>query len=560
MSRFFPGVRGVLLAALSLASALSLAPTAFAGDYQVFTCRDGLNRSLPLADWKPEGNVIPVGEDYCGTQGYFYATLGKEQSGVDWWTGIGVTLPDGLKAMSLGAHRWARVDAPDVSDSNAAPAYSLRWGSGARWFEGGTKAVETCDLFAGCSVIHWPNYPSPNPPEITASFPGGATFVGFALACVQHGPAGGACQKGVTGRGHLRVNGFQLVVRDDAAPIIAGSAAGSLTRPGIRSGAQTLTYPAADIGAGIYQAVLEVDGREVQRISPDTTPSCVDGAGLPDTDLEFTRLQPCRRGLDVNFTLDTASFANGRHQVTSYLRDASGNLSRPVAIDADFQNAAAGPGSGGPNGTGGNPASGVLGQKGERRTLRASYGSKPSVVGKLVDASGTPIVGASLAVSEQVDVPGAPWTALGSVTTDAAGKYRFKPKTTASRRLRFVYSATVGGAEARAQREVLLAVRARMSIKATAAVVARRGLIGLSGSVRLDQLPAKGAWIEIQYRKGKAWRTIGTRRLSRRGTWTFRHRLTNLANVSLKFRSRLRPASDVPSEQTESRSVSVRIR
>ncbi|MDO9355848.1 MAG: hypothetical protein Q7T55_19275 [Solirubrobacteraceae bacterium] len=522
---------------------------------------------MPLADWVAEANFVAAEtSDNCGTQGYFYTTLGASQLAVGWRTGLGLTLPDGLKATSLRTKRLARNDASISGDTNASPSYSLRYSSGARWYEAGVQEAESCVLGDGCAVVNWPGFPSTKPPEASYTFPGGTSFVGFSLACIQHGPPNGACQVGTSGRSHLRVDGIDLTVRDDAAPVVAGPAGGTITRAGARSGIETFTLPATDVGAGVYQAILAVDGVEVARVSPDASATCTGGAGLADTDLDFTRLQPCRRAVDVSLSVDTTKYANGPHQLRATLRDAAGNLGAPATLEAAFENrpgptpAPGTPGGGAPNGTGGDVTSGTLGRKGERTKLIASYGSAPAIVGSLRDAAGKPIAGATIDLSEQLDVPGAAWTSVDSIFTDAAGNYRFKPKTTATRRIRFAYAPAAGSTTYRSQREVLVAVRAKMTIKAASAVVPRRGLISLSGGVKLDGLPEKGAWVEIQWLKGKAWKTIGTRRVDRRGGWVFRHRLTSLTNTAIRFRSRLRPASDVPSEQVSSRGVSVRVR
>lgn len=212
------------------------------------------------------------------------------------------------------------------------------------------------------------------------------------------------------------------------------------------------------------------------------------------------------------------------------------------------------------NGAGGDAGSAQLVVDREQRSIEVKYLTKIVVTGRLVDGQGRPIADAEVDVFEQLVTAAAPWKKLATLRTDAQGGYAFRPATTASRRLRFAYAAQRGGADYRATRDVLVSVSAGMRARAQRRVVRPGGLLRLRGNVLLEGLPKAGSWVEIQVRDGDAWRTVGTRRVSSRGLWTFKHRLKRSRGVTFRFRALLRAAGDVPSAQAVSPTVKVRVR
>lgn len=210
--------------------------------------------------------------------------------------------------------------------------------------------------------------------------------------------------------------------------------------------------------------------------------------------------------------------------------------------------------------TGGDPSTAQLVVDREQRTVEVNYGAKIVVTGRLVDADGQPIANATVDVFEQLVLTAAPWDKIGSVTTDSQGGYVFRPKTTASRRLRFAFSDRRDAADYRATREVLVSVRAGMSISAKRKVLRPRGVIRLRGRVTVDNLPKTGTWVEVQVLDAGVWRTVATRKTSSKGLWTFKHRLRQSSGIAFRFRSRLRVVGDVASIETASQPLRIRVR
>ncbi len=196
----------------------------------------------------------------------------------------------------------------------------------------------------------------------------------------------------------------------------------------------------------------------------------------------------------------------------------------------------------------------------EQRTVEVRHGAKIVITGRLVDANSQPIADAEVDVFEQLALTAAPWQKIGTVKTDSQGGYVFRPKTTASRRLRFAFADRRDAANYRATREVLVSVQAGMSISAKRRNLRAGDTIRLRGHVTIDNLPETGTWVEVQVLDAGVWRTVATRRTSSKGLWTFKHRLRQSAGVTFRFRSRLRVVGDVPSAEAKSAPVKIRIR
>lgn len=196
----------------------------------------------------------------------------------------------------------------------------------------------------------------------------------------------------------------------------------------------------------------------------------------------------------------------------------------------------------------------------EQRTVDVKHGAKIVLTGRLVDAEGQPIANAVVDVFEQLVLTAAPWNKIDSVVTDSQGAYSYRPKTTASRRLRFAYADKRDAAKYRATREVLVSVQGAMTISAKRKVLRPGQMIRLKGRLTVDQLPKTGTWVEVQVLDGGVWRTIATRKTSSKGLWTFKHRLRQSSGITFRFRSRLRPVGDVASAETKSSTLKVRVR
>ena len=120
----------------------------------------------------------------------------------------------------------------------------------------------------------------------------------------------------------------------DTAPPTAGPLDGTLTAGGTHHGDAGVAFSAADAGAGLARALLEVDG--VARVRQlDTSLDCTP---LPGDPRGYGSAQPCARSAPVELTWPTASVRDGTHTVSAKLEDAAGNVSTvfgPVTVTTD---------------------------------------------------------------------------------------------------------------------------------------------------------------------------------------------------------------------------------
>lgn len=680
--------RSLATGGLTVAALLTMPSAAQAGEYHFFACTNPAGAPASMADLRVDAYSLATGKkEECATGSSLYMGMPEDTttSFLD-WTGVGLTLPDGLEAKKLRAKRrmWLVGHDGGGPDGGANPAYEFRYGSRTDTLASRSGTLhESCDYGAGCSGYGWVGL-NGGSDLLEVTFPEDIGFIGFTVGCRG---GWGTCKSSYRGRGHLRVDALDVTIADDRAPV-SSTPSGSLIQPGPRAGTESFTFASTDVGAGIYDAFVTVDGRTEHARRFDSA-TCKDAGTNPSSDLEFDRVQPCSLTQSASFTIDTRRFDEGKHRLEAYVRDAGGNLSNRISQDfvvdnmpppvsaakpaitgdalatglrpgdaivatngawkggnitfkqrwqrstvgggwADIVGATGGtyrvgvddidrqlrvvvtatntegtteapsdptapvksgktievqsvqpgtggvPGPAGPggspgtavivappapgNGGGGNPATGQLVVDREQRTVDVRYGAKIVITGRLVDADTNPIANATVDVFEQLAVTAAPWTKVDTVKTDAQGGYVYRPKTTASRRLRFAYSDRRETSDYRATREVFVSVTAGMTIKAKRRVVPRRSLIRLNGKVLVDHLPKAGSWVEVQVLDAGVWRTVATRRLSATGGWSFKHRLRQSARITFAFRARLRTAGDLPSAEAKSSPVKVRVR
>lgn len=324
----------------------------------------------------------------------------------------------------------------------------------------------------------------------------------------------------------------------DTSPPTVTDVSGTLTT-GTASGTADLVFSADDAGAGLYRFRLVVDGEEwrARRIPGGT--ACTDANPSNDDPYEFTHQQPCSAGTRFAEQLDTTKLTNGTHRIRALIEDAGGNqteiLNRTVAVrnqpssptaPADGQHSPAALNAAvtapvqlappaptlarAPE----HPGARVSLSVGPRRTtkLRTTYTSRPKVHGRLVDATGRPLVNQTVTFTVRDASPGAPTRPAGLATTRADGTFIAQMPGGASRTITatFEYARAV----------VKLVVPAAVSLKIGSARVGRPTI--LTG--RLLHAPKAGVLIQIQAADGRRWRTFDTVRTRRGGVYRYSYR------------------------------------
>ena len=326
-------------------------------------------------------------------------------------------------------------------------------------------------------------------------------------------------------------------VEDSTAP--HGGSSG--LRSGMRVGAGTpVQSNATDIGGGVHDISLRVDGRIVQRVGGGATCSDVDPSN--DTPYEYNVMKPCPSTLEAPLTLSADHMPdNEGHTVTAVATDAAGQdtvlSSARAALAApdrfyDSKNGFYNPDldiTGGRNANGSNAESSAkltLGFARGHRTSRrqiARYSARPRIRGRVRTGGKKPVVGARVWRAERVQ--GGEWRISGKpLITSRSGRVSARlPARNPNRTVRLLYfpytdtNANAGSANRG------LRVKATTTIQTDQGGYRNGDAAKFSGRViRKRLIKNKSVYLQAIVR-GK-WRTFATTRADSKGRWAARHR------------------------------------
>jgi hypothetical protein len=166
----------------------------------------------------------------------------------------------------------------------------------------------------------------------------------------------------------------------------------------------------------------------------------------------------------------------------------------------------------------------------------ASFGRRLRLTGRLTNADGQPLDGASVEALEKR--PDGALLPVGLATTNEFGGFRYVVRAIRNRALTFRYAGSrrIGAATARFR----LRVPGTTSIRVNRKKVRNGQGVLFSGRVLTRPVPADGKLLEMQaYFRGR-WRTFATLRTDGRGRWRFRYQFgATLGRVTYRFRAQL---------------------
>ena len=517
----------IALGALVCAAvSLALAPPAKAGTYTVFTCRLPSGASAPTDGWRVENDVPGLRHsDSCASGGYLRSSM--EENGFPegtrggWaWTGPAAAALRSVtlwRSFALGAFNGQASPYRDVVNNSQALEADTSAGSpiGNGNPSGGVPALG----FHPTNQVQHSNL--------------GDNVLRVRVGCA--GFSFGVCPLGGGLAADQRIFAAWFRLEDSIDPI-AQSVAGPLARGDVHAGEESVTFSAADIGAGVYRGLIEIDGNPVKAEVLDSNGGrCVDASPGDSDSFQFVHLTPCKASANGTIRLDTRTISDGPHDLRIRVEDASGNRgtvfgSAPITIN----NAPplAPPGTEPiPNGARPSRAAKLTvrhtGSRNPRRTRRLSYRARATMRGLLVDEHTHPIAGAAITVLIRHRSAGAPYNQIATVTTAADGTFSYQVASGPSRSVLFSYTAFSTDPTPATQANLLTSVRASIAAMRASPRSVRVGRrVRLTG--RLRYLGRPGVQVGVQVRDGRRWRTIGQTRTGRQGrfTWTRRFRRT----------------------------------
>jgi hypothetical protein len=586
VSRIFTATLLAMLAAMALASAT------WAGSYHVYTCRTPAGEAAPADGWIGSTAAGGAYDDYaidtCSMGGALVAALGDKT------THLG----------NVDRATWT-FEAPSADRLVRAILWRAGYSHGRGgenttyqfWFAGPSKTnvFDECIFTTGCHVLGEPGQPLVSANKLAVPTPNVGQNIFMNVSC-SAGISGSEC-----GNGFSDPSGYAAVVYLYAADLTleqatgpqASAVSGELATAATVSGTSDVMFTATDPGAGVYEAIVRVDGTVVQTTVLDENGGRCKNVGQTSDGLPaFLYVQPCLASVSTDVAVDTTGMANGSHHLTVSAVDAAGNtapvLDRNIVVantatpasqpspagsaggGAGRATAGANAGAGGgptPGSANGTPASTqaalAVAWKGTRSArLVAGFGRAETITGSLTGPGGAPIGGALIDLVSRPAYSGAPAVTLASPHTAADGSFTVRiPAGACSQTLSFAYRAHVGDPLAVATRTLTLAVQAGvgLAIAPRTAGVGRR--IYFSGRVLGGPVPSTGKLLVLEARSaGGPWIKFNVIRSDRRGGYRASYRFRFPGPASYQFRVLSEAEADYPFAGGGSNVVGVRER
>ncbi|MGB0872107.1 MAG: hypothetical protein ACPGYP_03110 [Solirubrobacterales bacterium] len=530
-----------IAAVAGIAVSFAAAPTpVIAGTYKVYSCKSPDGRDAPTDGWFATGfATFSHFANNCQNGGSMQVVLsGSTQPAGSSYVGWGFDTA-GPRIVDYKIHRSGTSTA--IGHGTSALLYSAREHND----PGGARGVDYCASFQGCLGVGNPAAGAASGNLLHqggAQLPSDLTAWYIAVGC--GGFAGYSCSPmaGAANHGSAYVHAAEFTLVDDDAPQVAG-VRGDIAHSTGLTGIAEIAFHASDAGSGVHRAVIEVDGVEVVSGTPNPYSGRCVRVGLAGTVNDFYFRQPCPREQPVEMSLSTGSLADGPHIVRVRVLDAAGNsttvfgpkslsVMNTVAPIRPFESARFDP------------------DQPSRQST--NYGRRKTLSGRLLNANAAPLPNAALVVHEKVARAGAPRRRVATLVTDDLGRYRYRPPATASRDVLIEHA--VSGASTSSS----LIVTSRLQLRALRSRVPAFGRMILRGKIPSER-SLRRVTVEIQAKSGRRWKTVGVRRATPGGVFTFRYKFRRTARASLQFRARARRSSDLPVLPRASRTVRLKV-
>lgn len=413
-------------------------------------------------------------------------------------------------------------------------------------------------------------YPTCEHHEGPVTLPAGASQVSVMALCLPepdicHGP--GARWQPQVFSSEAEVTSPEIILSTNAAPKGAGFS-GTLFHE-VVSGTGTLAFTATDLGPGVYQVRVKIDGNQVLAETPNTNNGKCDPSGTSGGIRVFDYAQPCPTETAVNTEVQTASVADGTHTLEIEVEDAAGDVStaytgpmttlnHAITTTISTQLSTTPPERGPCNGTPCDETAKLAAVAGEAKTFtRALRHSTATLTGRLTSPTGAPIKDAQVKLLQQIN-GSAIVTQAAKATTSPDGSWSIKVPAGPSRLLRVAfYSHTLDTVPA-STLDFHENVQGAVSMHGP-----RRARLGrtvvFTGQLAGGYVPAGGESVQIEILYGGRWRTIEVLPTSSKGRWTYRYVFTLGAGTSYLFRAATVPNGGYPFSSTHTKPVRVTV-
>jgi hypothetical protein len=557
------------LAAAVLTAVLG-ATTARAGEYHVYGCRTPAGEAAPADGWSGSvAGAVAFVEDTCSQpDGALIARLSPAVR----------TANTESATWQFGAPAGARIAdavlwrAGDADGGAAVNAFYEFWIAGPEDANDPENAFDQCVAGSECPIgVGASDQPvaSANRLVVPAHNLGTKLYVNASCS----GESGFKCKEGLADPNNnaavVYVFASDITLEQAAGPS-AGAVGGELASAPAVAGTSDVTFRASDPGAGVYEALVTVDGQLVQATPLDENGGrCRNLGQTADGSMAFLYAQPCVQSLSADVAVDTTRLSNGGHHLVVSVIDAAGNSATVLDRDVTVANPAGSGGAGqtspvpGPaNGTNASSqATLTVAWKGAHRSrLTTPYGRSETVLGRLLASGGAPIAGAQIEALATPGYAGAHASAMASPVTDAGGAFSVHiPAGASSRVLRFSYRAHLGDPLPAASGVLTLVVRAAVGLTISPLNTSAGHRIYFSGRLLGGPLPASGKLLVLEARSAPGgWIKFDVVHSDRAGRYRASYRFRFAGPATYRFRVVSEAESDYPYAAGASNTVVVR--
>ncbi len=556
---------GLLLTSLVLllaAPAIQPSP-ANAGTYDVYTCTQPNGDPAPVDGWTPfTNNPNMVAEDECAQGGWLAAgMLGWKEVSVAAESGWTFLPPAGTRIKQATLHyEYNNSDFQDTGSATAFESLEAPYR--------GSRSFKTCVHSEGCccsgpwegrvSEHNLVTVPEQDLEPEQGQGGGSGPPAGITMVSGCENPDGGAephCYGASLKYAAVALLSMATITLEANSPPQVTVVGGSLTTGTELEGTQTLAITGTDSGSGIYQAILEVDGKEAQSTTVDNNDGhCQDVGQTADGRPAFLYVVPCKPEVNDQFvSFDLSDIPDGLHKLTVLVTDAAGNattvLNREVIV-----------GRGACNGTCDDQAKIAARDPQLLKPVTRRYArSAISLSGSLHEPTGAPVAGARLELLQQASYTAAPLRSIATTTTNAAGQWTFAVPRGPSRLLLVAFRSHALDTGYAAQLEYHERVFADIGLTAP-----RRVRVGVPfdfrGELAGGYIPPEHSTIQMEIFFLGRWRTIETLRTNAHGRFAYGYTFSTGAGSSYLFRAVIHYSHAYPFLASASRPVRVRVR
>jgi hypothetical protein len=559
-----PALSAGLLVGIALL--LVFAVIAQGRDYHVYSCSDPVTGAiLPAYGWKGSGNGPTL--NTCATNpvagGLRVEAIPQFGPTKGTWTFtapadtniVAATLYRSVVASYRTLAYWASPEEEYTSSNVFDSCQGSSELSPCTLGDGSAQTCKPVSCYSPADVLNVPaaNLPSPH--------------IVLSMRCLAAGCGGSEA-----------LHSADITLQQDFGPTGSATGGGLITQP-ILQGVEDISISASDPGAGVFQAIFQIDGNVVSRQTININGgNCQPYKTAPDETSVFLNPLPCPQLVtNVNVPFNTAQARDGSHHLVVLVSDAAGNttpiLSRTVAFNnsgeytlqvqrqeqAEQQTQellARGVCNAGCD----DHASLQAGHaKLARRPFTRRYAdSFLTLAGRLVSHSGAPIMGAAIELRQQPSYLGAQGRLMATAQTDQSGNWRFRVPRGPSRLLTVGYRSRSKDPGYAAQLQYHERVRTPVTLSAPSQVRPGQGF-NFRGGLWGGYIPPGGVLVSLEIYYGGNWREIALIRTSHRGTFSYRYTFGAVEPTTYEFRAFVPSAVVYPFASAGSRATYIRL-